>query len=99
MGRAQLYIPGAEAVTDCTGFNPDDIFHERIYKKHQITYQEICDVYEPMGYSEFKISGRIRMVGAILRTVPYLIKPEYQLDVYLQLFQCYSDFDILPQFD
>ena len=46
-----------------------------------ISYDEIKEIYEPLGYSEFKISGRWNKNSIALNVTRYLIKPEYQFDV------------------
>lgn len=49
------------------------------YQAHQISLQEIETVYEPMGFSEFKLSGRSNITG-IVNMIFYFFKPEYYRD-------------------
>lgn len=51
------------------------------YKEHQILLPEIENVYEPAGFSEFKISGRTNITG-IVNMISYFFKLEYQRDAY-----------------
>lgn len=59
----------------------NSIFARHAYKKDQISYEEIKENYEPLGFSEFKIAGRSNPFIVIFNVVPYFVKPEYQLDV------------------
>lgn len=46
------------------------------------TYDEILNKYIPLGYSEFKISGRGDHYNIIRSIIPYLIKEKYQIEVF-----------------
>ena len=97
LGKSQLFLP-CENTLECTSFHPNNPFKEKTYqKKYQISVEELAQ-YEEAGYSEFKISGRIHLAMAILRVVPYLIKPEYQLDIMLQMFDYVKEVDCPPDF-
>lgn len=56
------------------------------YAKDQISPIEIANIYEPMGFSEFKLSGRSNITGPIAM-VSYFFKPEYQRDAYAILLE------------
>ena len=43
-----------------------------------ITYNEIVKDYLPLGYTEFKLSGRGNSYHIIYNLITYFIKPEYQ---------------------
>lgn len=64
----------------CT-HNYPTLFRHADYKKDQITLPEIANTYEPMGFSEFKISGRGSLSGPI-SMIDYFFKPDYKTDVY-----------------
>ena len=56
-------------------------------KSQIITYDEIVEKYLPLGYTEFKISGRNNINHVIYNLVNYFIKPEYQTQVFLYLLE------------
>ena len=56
-------------------------------KSQIITYNEIVEKYLPLGYTEFKISGRNNINHVIYNLVNYFIKPEYQAQVFLYLLE------------
>ena len=49
-------------------------------KKDQILPSELKK-YEQIGFTEFKISGRSSKINVAFSVTPFLIKPEYQIDV------------------
>lgn len=63
----------------CTNFCSPFKYAE--FKEYQIDVLEIETFYEPLQYSEFKISGRNGNMG-ILNMVPMFFKPEYHKDAY-----------------
>ena len=52
-----------------------------VFAQYQISYQEIIEKYAPLGYTEFKISGRGSAQSALFAILPFLIRPQYQLAV------------------
>lgn len=83
-GKAQLGILKNQNLIDCNFcYNTPFVYHST--QKYQISFEEIKNLYNPANFSEFKISGRLEKNYAITAIVPYLIKPEYQKDVYLIL--------------
>jgi hypothetical protein len=44
-----------------------------------ISYQDIKNIYEKLGYTEFKLTGRSDLIHIIISIVEYMVKPEYQL--------------------
>lgn len=50
-------------------------------RKNRILPEEVNQYYES-GFSEFKISGRLYKENAVITMVPYLIKQEYQQDLF-----------------
>ncbi len=98
MAKAQMWIEGGEECSKCTAFNPQNPFRQWTYRNQRVTSFEDLRKYEEKGFTEFKISGRTSMIQMILTVIPYLIKPEYQLDVYFMLFDCYKNIPIQPEF-
>ena len=47
-----------------------------------VTYKDILQSYYPLGYTEFKLSGRGHKTTIATSVVPYLIKPEYHFLAY-----------------
>lgn len=82
MSRKQLWENVVDDSTNCTAFATDEdrAFKYSKYLIYQITPMEIA-AYETLGWTEFKISGRLTSAIAPLQVVPYLIKPEYVKDV------------------
>lgn len=63
----------------CTIAHKDTSFNE---KKHHITYQDICNIYEPLGFEHYKLEGRTWTdLDLILSVSNYLVKPEYRNEV------------------
>lgn len=51
------------------------------YAQDQISLIEIANLYEPAGFTEFKLSGRSNITGPIAM-IDYFFKPEYKRDAY-----------------
>lgn len=51
------------------------------YKEDQISLIDIANLYEPAGFTEFKLSGRSNITGPIAM-IDYFFKPEYKRDAY-----------------
>jgi len=99
LGMEQLWEDVSFEEVICTGFAKDNPFHEATYSQYKITPPEIA-AYEALGWSEFKISGRISTAAAPLRLVPYLIKPEFWEDVYINIyFDIFGDNSYFPDYD
>jgi hypothetical protein len=99
LGAEQLWEDVAYMDVMCTGFSDDNPFHEATYRQYKITPLEV-EAYEALGWSEFKLSGRISSCAAPLRLVTYLIKPEFQEDVFINIyFDMYGDSGLIPEFD
>lgn len=82
--KATLYeISGMDECLNCSGFNLNEVVLKRFeYIQYQISYQEIVENYEPLGFTEFKISGRShKIIDPLCSLIPYLIKPTYQLEI------------------
>lgn len=90
MARVQLYEQVEKSTAFCTGINPDNPFRKWTYRHMRVQYDELTKVYEPLGFTEIKLSGRTSMVQMAVTTVPYLIKPEYREDVYMDLLNSFS---------
>ncbi len=95
MARVQLYEDIDKDSIGCTSFHPENPFHRWTYRKYQSSYEELCEKYEPLGFTEIKISGRTSMVQMVIMMVPYLIKPEYRSDIYYDLFS-YLETGVVP---
>lgn len=98
LGYVQSYQKGNEGQCDCTMIPPSNPYRQWMYRKDQLTYDEICKTLEPLGFTNIKLSGRNSYVFAVLQTVPYLIKPEYRVDVYREAFGEFMDMDVAPMF-
>lgn len=96
MGRRQLLCANGEL--GCTSFNDGYPFKSKKFVKFQMKYPELVETYEPLGYTEIKISGRIFMTDMVLLTSEYLIKPEYRHDVMVFLFEPYRNIPVYPDF-
>lgn len=56
--------------------------------KYWINYDDIVNIYVPMGFRYFKLGGRgLFNTTSLTFLVDYLIKPEYQMDVRVYLFE------------
>jgi hypothetical protein len=97
MAKAQLWIPGGVEHSHCTTIHPDNPFKQWQYRNQRISYEELHK-YEELGFTEIKLSGRTDMIQMIITVVPYLIKPEYQQDVYAALLNDFKDYLIQPDF-
>lgn len=52
--------------------------HPEVRKNH-ITYEDIVNIYEPMGFSHFKIEGRtLDPLEVLLSYCHYMVKPKYK---------------------
>ena len=87
MSKKQLWEDVSEDKVYCTSFqNPaDETFKYSKFAIYQITPFEI-QAYESLGWTEFKISGRISSAITPLQIVPYLIKPEFTKDVLINIY-------------
>jgi collagenase-like PrtC family protease len=47
-----------------------------------ITQQDIQNIYAPLGYNHFKISGRTDVIFTLYSIIKYFIKPEYHAEIY-----------------
>ncbi len=48
-------------------------------KKEHITYEEIVNIYEPMGFTHFKIEGRtLTSLEVLIAYCNYMVKPEHK---------------------
>lgn len=55
-------------------------------KKHHLVYEDLRDIYEPMGFEHFKIEGRTwDNLSIALTYCNYMIKPEYKDYVLMNL--------------
>lgn len=81
LGYAQLGSAQALNVIQCSSWYETPFKYAKNFK-YQISLNEINNFYKPNQFSEFKLSGRGININIILSIVPYLIKPEYQRDMY-----------------
>ena len=59
------------------GINYDTLHPDT--RKHHLSYDDITNIYEPMGFKHFKIEGRTWDQFALAITYCYyMIKPEYK---------------------
>ena len=66
----------------------NDIVNNSFFKmdlSSQITYKDINDIYLPLGYTEFKLSGRGSILKILTAVTSYMVKPEYQVMFYEKL--------------
>lgn len=55
-----------------------------------ITYEDILTDYLPLGYTEFKLSGRGALNSVICSLIQYFIKPQYQIIAFSRMISvCY----------
>ena len=74
----------------CTAPAASSQFAIELQRFHVISPQELEEIYMPMGYSKFKISGRTAN-GRILREMlPFIVKPEFQTEIYYDVIR-YTD--------
>lgn len=60
--------------------------HPNIRKNH-ISYEDIKNIYEPMGFSHFKIEGRTLTPSEVLGSYcHYMVKPEYHDWMFVKIF-------------
>lgn len=74
----------------------DEPFRNIKYKQYQYSHNEILNKLVPLNFTEIKLSGRTDRISVILSIVPYLIKPEYQSDLYEILLSDYINRQIPP---
>jgi hypothetical protein len=98
-GRMQLFQEPLNTNLGCQMISGDNPFRQWMYRAHQVQYDELTEFYDKEGFSEIKISGRGTYVFVVLQLVPYLIKPEYHLDVYKWLLDFYLDISVPPLFN
>lgn len=84
--KAQLGLTADNSLLKCSSLDAKEPFRLNKNKEHQIEYDDIKNIYEPIGFSEFKISGRANSAG-IIDMVYRLIKPEYHKDLFLLIFR------------
>lgn len=70
-------------------------FRYKTYEEDQFNYEQVKNLLEPIGFTEIKLSSRGDAINIILTLVPFLIKPNYQKDVYHLLLNRYKTFDIV----
>ena len=62
-------------------FYPDPVAHG-----NNLTYEEIKEIYVPMGFTHFKLEGRTwSPLAALLTYTEYMVKPEYKNYVIMRL--------------
>ena len=79
MGKTTLFEIYDDFKLHCSSINHSDLFGTQQFIQDQILYEEIVKDFLPLGYTEFKISGRGESLGVLLNLLPYIIKPEYHL--------------------
>ena len=73
-------MPGFQCIAETTS-----MFGLDLQRYHTINSQELEEVYMPLGYSKFKISGRSSNGRIIREIVPFFIKPEFQTEIYYDI--------------
>lgn len=81
--RTTLYETSPRTpINKCSTFDAEDaVIQKMAFAQYQISYQEIIEKYVPLGFTEFKISGRGSAQSALFAVLPFLIQPQYQLAV------------------
>ena len=98
IGYIQSYQKINEGQCACSIIPEDNPFRHWMYRSHRLSYEELNDFYDKEGFSEIKISGRGTYVYVALQLVPYLIKPEYQKDIYCILLEYYTNIPVPTSF-
>ena len=81
-GRTQLGIMPPPAVGYCYGVDNSIPFRHWVNRHCQYNYTQLTEVLEPLGFTEIKLSGRGNAAHVCFSIIPYLIKPEYLMDVF-----------------
>lgn len=97
-GRAQLGIIPPPAAGYCYGVNGNIPFRHWVNRDHQYNYSQLTEVLEPLGFTEIKLSGRGEASHVAFSILPYLIKPEYLMDVYTLTLSPYCPSIMQPVF-
>lgn len=96
MAKEQLWEEVSKERTYCSLFTPNEPYRMTKYLIYQITPAEV-EAYEALGWSEFKISGRVSSSMAPLQVVPYLVKPEYSKDLLYNIYTAiYGEDAVIP---
>ena len=86
-GRAQLEFDNSSPECECSmhGVKGDfpQLYASRL--ETHISREQIDKEYLPRGFNQFKISGRGSNIGPAVGIVDYMVKPEYQKDMFLNL--------------
>lgn len=98
MGKIQLYLSGDLAACKCKMISDENPYKQWTHRKDQLKYDEICTTLEPLGFTNIKLGGRNSYITGVLQTVPYLIKPEYQTDIYKNAFHDLLNATVKPSF-
>ena len=62
-------------------------FHPEVIKKNHLTYEELKNTYEPMGFEYYKIEGRTwKTCDMLLTYCNYMVKPEYKDFVFCNIY-------------
>ena len=97
LAKDQLYLSKEEAGCKLPFSKQPLRFYT--YRDSQYTYEQVCEIFEPLGFTEIKLSGRADMINVILSIVPYLIIPECHRDVYSLLLKRYKNGGVgMPDF-
>lgn len=99
LGRVQSYQSRQTQQPGCYTIPGDNPFRQWMYRAHQVDYNGLNEFYDKEGFSEIKISGRGSYTFVVFMIIPYLIKPEYQRDIYNCLFYYYSEIPVPPVFN
>lgn len=56
--------------------------------KNNLTYEDIKNIYAPMGFKYFKLEGRtLSPLDVLTNYVQYMVKPEYQFEVLAEVYE------------
>ena len=84
LAQVQKYLcsPIECELSSCTNNQKSRYEWNRSEKQMVLSYNDIVRDYLPLGYTEFKLSGRWNHLNIISSLIPYLIKEEYQIEMF-----------------
>ena len=78
--------PDLENAIQCKNLSINDQLIPMDYK-YLISEEDIRKKYLPLGYTEFKLSGRGTELKILESIIPYLVKPKYQISIFSKIIQ------------
>ena len=97
-GLVQSYQACDNGQCECSMIPSENPYKQWMFRKDQLNYEEICEILEPLGFTNIKLGGRGSYLIGVLQTVPYLIKPEYRTDVYKEALSEFMGTFVPPNF-